>query len=144
VKLEEDRMKSHTAYLTFHTKKRKELVPITEQVEHIIAESGIQEGLALVSAMHITAAVIVNDYESGLWQDIMEWVEKIAPENPQYHHHRTGEDNGDAHLKNLLLHHQVVIPITNGRFDAGPWQQIFYCEFDGQRDKRLIVKVIGE
>jgi secondary thiamine-phosphate synthase enzyme len=144
VKLEEDRMKSHTVYLTFHTKKRKELVPITEQVEHIIVESGIQEGLALVSAMHITAAVIVNDYEPGLWQDIMEWVEKIAPENPQYHHHRTGEDNGDAHLKNLLLHHQVVIPITNGRFDAGPWQQIFYCEFDGQRDKRLIVKVIGE
>ncbi len=137
-------MKSHTAYLTFHTKKRKELVPITEQVEHIIAESGVQEGLALVSAMHITAAVIVNDYEPGLWQDIMEWVEKIAPENPQYHHHRTGEDNGDAHLKNLLLHHQVVIPITKGRFDAGPWQQIFYCEFDGQRDKRLIVKVIGE
>ncbi len=137
-------MKSHTAYLTFHTKQRKELVPITNQVERIIEESGIQEGLALVSAMHITAAVIVNDYEPGLWQDIMEWVEKVAPENPQYRHHRTGEDNGDAHLKNLLLHHQVVIPITNGRFDAGPWQQIFYCEFDGQRDKRLIVKVIGE
>ena len=137
-------MKSHTAYLTFRTQKRKELVPITDQVERIIDESGIQEGLALVSAMHITAAVIVNDYEPGLWQDIMEWVEKVAPENPQYHHHRTGEDNGDAHLKNLLLHHQIIIPITNGRFDAGPWQQIFYCEFDGQRDKRLIIKVIGE
>ncbi len=137
-------MKSHTAYLTFRTQKRKELVPITDQVERIIDESGIQEGLALVSAMHITAAVIVNDYEPGLWQDIMEWVEKVAPENPQYHHHRTGEDNGDAHLKNLLLHHQIIIPITNGRFDAGPWQHIFYCEFDGQRDKRLIVKVIGE
>jgi secondary thiamine-phosphate synthase enzyme len=144
VNLEEESMKSHTAYLTFRTQKRKELVPITDQVERIIDESGIQEGLALVSAMHITAAVIVNDYEPGLWQDIMEWVEKVAPENPQYHHHRTGEDNGDAHLKNLLLHHQIIIPITNGRFDAGPWQQIFYCEFDGQRDKRLIIKVIGE
>jgi secondary thiamine-phosphate synthase enzyme len=137
-------MKSHTVYLTFHTKKRKEIVPITDEVERVIQESGVQEGLALVSAMHITAAVIVNDYEPGLWQDIMDWVEKVAPENPNYRHHRTGEDNGDAHLKNLLLHHQVVIPITQGRFDAGPWQQIFYCEFDGQRDKRLLVKVIGE
>jgi secondary thiamine-phosphate synthase enzyme len=137
-------MKSHTTYLTFHTKKTKEIVPITDQVERVITESGIQEGLALVSAMHITAAVIVNDYEPGLWHDIMEWVEQVAPENPSYLHHRTGETNGDAHLKNLLLHHQIIIPITNGRFDAGPWQQIFYCEFDGQRDKRVIVKVIGE
>ncbi len=137
-------MKSHTAYLTFNTKKRKEIVPITDQVERIIHESGIQEGLALVSAMHITAAVIVNDYEPGLWQDIMAWVEQVAPENPNYRHHHTGEDNADAHLKNLLLHHQVLIPITLGKFDSGPWQQIFYVEFDGQRSKRVIVKIIGE
>ena len=137
-------MKSHTKYLTFHTRKRKEIVPITDQVERIIRESGVREGLALVSAMHITAAVIVQDYESGLWQDIMEWAEEVAPENSNYRHHRTGEDNGDAHLKNLLMHHQVILPITQGKFDAGPWQQIFYVEFDGQRDKRVIVKVIGE
>ncbi|GLV56587.1 hypothetical protein KDH_34260 [Dictyobacter sp. S3.2.2.5] len=137
-------MKSHTEYLTFHTRHRKEIVPITDEVERIIAASGIQEGLALVSAMHITASIIVNDEESGLWHDIMEWVERVAPENPDYWHHRTGEDNGDAHLKNLLLHHQVVIPITNGQFDSGPWQRIFYMEFDGQRDKKVIVKVIGE
>jgi secondary thiamine-phosphate synthase enzyme len=137
-------MKSHTSYLTFNTKKRKEIVPITSEVERIIRESGIQEGLALVSAMHITAAVIVNDEEPGLWHDIMDWVEQVAPENPNYLHHRTGEDNGDAHLKNLLLHHQVILPITRGRFDAGPWQRIFYCEFDGQRSKRVIIKIIGE
>jgi secondary thiamine-phosphate synthase enzyme len=137
-------MKSHTSYLTFNTKKRKEIVPITSEVERIIRESGIQEGLALVSAMHITAAVIVNDEEPGLWHDIMDWVEQVAPENPNYLHHKTGEDNGDAHLKNLLLHHQVILPITRGRFDAGPWQRIFYCEFDGQRSKRVIIKIIGE
>ena len=137
-------MKSHTVYLTFNTKKRKEIVPITDRIEHIIHASGIQEGFALVSAMHITASVIVNDEEPGLWKDILEWVEQVAPENPNYRHHRTGEDNGDAHLKNLLLHHQVILPITNGRFDAGPWQRVFYCEFDGQRNKRVIVKVIGE
>jgi secondary thiamine-phosphate synthase enzyme len=137
-------MKSHTAYLTFNTKKRKEIVPITDQVEQVIRASGIQEGLALVSAMHITASVIVNDEEPGLWQDILDWVEQVAPENPNYRHHRTGEDNGDAHLKNLLLHHQVMLPITRGRIDAGPWQRVFYCEFDGQRSKRVIVKVIGE
>ncbi|GCE49149.1 secondary thiamine-phosphate synthase enzyme [Thermosporothrix hazakensis] len=137
-------MKSYTRYLTFHTRKRKEIVPITEKVEQIIRESGVREGLALVSAMHITAAVIVQDYESGLWQDMLDWAEEVAPEKPDYRHHRTGEDNGDAHLKNLLFHHQVVIPITDGQFDSGPWQQIFYVEFDGQRDKRVIVKVIGE
>jgi secondary thiamine-phosphate synthase enzyme len=137
-------MKSHTAYLTFNTKKRKEIVPITNEVEQVIRASGIQEGLALVSAMHITASVIVNDEEPGLWQDILDWVEQVAPENPNYRHHRTGEDNGDAHLKNLLLHHQVMLPITRGRIDAGPWQRVFYCEFDGQRSKRVIVKVIGE
>jgi secondary thiamine-phosphate synthase enzyme len=137
-------MKSLTRYLTFNTRKRKEIVPITEQVEAIIKESGVQEGLAIVSAMHITASVIVNDEESGLWQDIMEWAEKVAPENPNYKHHRTGETNGDAHLKNLLMHHQVIVPITGGEMDFGPWQRIFYVEFDGQRNKRMLVKVIGE
>lgn len=137
-------MKSHTSYLTFNTRKRKEIVPITGEVERIIDESGIQEGLALVSAMHITASVIVQDEESGLWQDILEWAEKVAPENPRYKHHHTGEDNGDAHLKNLLLHHQVILPITRGRIDFGPWQRLFYVEFDGQRSKRVIVKVMGE
>jgi secondary thiamine-phosphate synthase enzyme len=137
-------MKSHTTYLTFRTQKRKEIVPITDEVERMIRASGIQEGLALVSAMHITASVIVQDEESGLWQDIMTWVEKVAPENPNYLHHQTGEDNADAHLKNLLLHHQVMLPITNGKIDFGPWQRIFYVEFDGQRNKRVLVKVIGE
>jgi secondary thiamine-phosphate synthase enzyme len=137
-------MKSHTTYLTFRTQKRKEIVPITDEVERIIHASGIQEGLALVSAMHITASVIVQDEEAGLWQDIMAWVEKVAPEKPNYLHHQTGEDNADAHLKNLLLHHQVMLPITNGKIDFGPWQRIFYIEFDGQRNKRVLVKVIGE
>jgi secondary thiamine-phosphate synthase enzyme len=137
-------MKSYTQYLTFKTRKRKEIVPITNEVERIIHTSGIQEGFALVSAMHITASVIVNDEESGLWEDIMKWVEKVAPENPHYRHHQTGEDNGDAHLKNLLLHHQVMVPITKGEIDSGPWQRIFYVEFDGQRNKRVIVKIIGE
>jgi secondary thiamine-phosphate synthase enzyme len=137
-------MKSYTQYLTFNTRKRKEIVPITNEVERIIHASGIQEGFALVSAMHITASVIVNDEEPGLWADIMEWVEKVAPENPRYRHHQTGEDNGDAHLKNLLLHHQVIVPITKGEIDSGPWQRIFYVEFDGQRNKRVIVKIIGE
>ncbi|EFH89273.1 MULTISPECIES: secondary thiamine-phosphate synthase enzyme YjbQ [Ktedonobacter] len=137
-------MKTHTAYISLHTKKRREFVPLTQQVEQIIRESGIQDGLALVTSMHITAAVIINDYESGLWQDIMQWLEEIAPAKPDYLHHRTGEDNADAHLKQLLLHNQVVVPITNGEFDSGPWEQIFYVEFDGMRDKRVLVKVIGE
>lgn len=137
-------MKTRTAYISLHTKKRREFVPLTQQVEQIIRESGIQDGLALVTSMHITAAVIINDYESGLWQDIMQWLEEIAPAKPDYLHHRTGEDNADAHLKQLLLHNQVVVPITNGEFDSGPWEQIFYVEFDGMRDKRVLVKVIGE
>ncbi|HLQ29862.1 MAG TPA: secondary thiamine-phosphate synthase enzyme YjbQ [Ktedonobacteraceae bacterium] len=137
-------MKTYTTYLTFHTKKRKEIVPITGEVEEAIRQSGIQDGFALVSAMHITASVIVNDEESGLFYDIMQWVEKMAPEKPDYRHHQTGEDNADAHLKNLLLHHQVIVPITRGKIDSGPWQRIFYCEFDGQRTKRVIVKIIGE
>ena len=139
-----DGMKSHTEYLWFNTKKKKEIVPISPQVESAVAASGVKEGFCLVSAMHITAAVFVNDYESGLWEDIMEWVEEVAPEKPDYKHHRTGETNGDAHLKRLLIGHQVILPITNGKLDLGPWEQVFYAEFDGQRRKRVIIKIIGD
>lgn len=137
-------MKSYTKYLTFHTEKRREYINITDEVAGAVAESAIKEGLALVSAMHITAAVYVNDAEEGLIEDIDEWLEQLAPPRPDYRHHLTGEDNGDAHLKNLLIHHQVLLPITNGRLDLGTWQQVYYAEFDGQRRKRLIVKIIGE
>lgn len=137
-------MKSYTKYLTFHTEKRREYINITDEVAGAVAESAIKEGLALVSAMHITAAVYVNDAEEGLIEDIDEWLERLAPSGPDYRHHLTGEDNGDAHLKNLLIHHQVLLPITNGRLDLGTWQQVYYAEFDGQRRKRLIIKIIGE
>ena len=137
-------MKSFTKYLTFHTEKRREYINITDEVASAVAESAIKEGLALVSAMHITAAVYVNDAEDGLIEDIDEWLEQLAPARPDYRHHLTGEDNGDAHLKNLLIHHQVLLPITHGRLDLGTWQQVYYAEFDGQRRKRLIVKIIGE
>jgi len=137
-------MKSHTEYLWFETKKRREYINITDQVEDALEKSGIREGMALVSAMHITAAVYVNDAESGLIDDIDEWLQGLAPFGKDYRHHHTGEDNGDAHLKNLLMHSQVVIPITNGKFDFGPWQQVYYAEFDGRRRKRVIVKIIGE
>ncbi|HKQ93473.1 MAG TPA: secondary thiamine-phosphate synthase enzyme YjbQ [Blastocatellia bacterium] len=137
-------MKSFTKYLTFHTEKRREYINITDEVAGAVAESAIKEGLALVSAMHITAAVYVNDAEDGLIEDIDEWLEQLAPARPDYRHHLTGEDNGDAHLKNLLIHHQVLLPITNGRLDLGTWQQVYYAEFDGQRRKRLILKIIGE
>lgn len=137
-------MKSHTEYLTFQTKKRREFVHITPQVEAAVRKSGVREGMALVSAMHITAAVYVNDNESGLIQDINEWLDQLAPERPDYRHHQTGEDNADAHLKNLILHHQVILPITAGRLDLGPWQAVFYAEFDGQRPKRVIIKIIGD
>ena len=136
-------MRAHTEYLTFHTKKRRELVHLTPTLEKMLAKSGIEEGFMLVSAMHITAAVFVNDDESGLHEDIWEWLEKLAPFRAEYKHHRTGEDNGDAHLKSMLVHHEVIVPITKGRLDLGTWQRVFYAEFDGQRDKRLIVKVIG-
>lgn len=136
-------MKSYTAYLTFNTKKRRELIRITEQVKKVVEESGVKEGLCLVSSMHLTASVIVQDDEEGLHEDIWEWLERLAPFREDYKHHRTGEDNADAHLKNLLTHLQVVLPVTNGRLDLGPWQEIFYAEFDGQRTKRVIVKVIG-
>ena len=136
-------MKATTEYLWFNTKAHREYVNISEQVEEIVARSGVQEGMALVSAMHITAGVYVNDAEDGLIQDIDEWLERLAPYNVHYRHHRTGETNGDAHLKSLLLHHEVVVPITNGKLDFGPWQQIYYAEFDGQRRKRVVVKVMG-
>ncbi|MEK7249931.1 MAG: secondary thiamine-phosphate synthase enzyme YjbQ [Bacteroidota bacterium] len=137
-------MKSCTEYLWFNTKKHREYINITGRVRDIVEKSGVKEGMALVSAMHITAGVYVNDAEDGLIQDIDEWLEKIAPFNPNYRHHRTGETNGDAHLKSLIIHHEVIVPITNGNLDFGPWQQIYYAEFDGQRRKRVIVKVMGE
>ncbi len=137
-------MKSYTEYLWFNTKKHREFINITDKVEETLGKSKIKEGFVLVSAMHITASVFVNDAEGGLLADIEEWLEKLAPYRSDYRHHRTGETNGDAHLKNLLMHHQVMIPVTEGRLDFGPWQQIFYGEFDGQRRKRVIIKIIGE
>jgi secondary thiamine-phosphate synthase enzyme len=113
-------------------------------VAEAVEAAGVQEGMVLVSAMHITAGVYVNDAEPGLIQDIDEWLETLAPTGPDYHHHRTGEVNGDAHLKNLLIGHEVIVPITEGRMDLGPWQQVYYAEFDGRRPKRLIIKVMGE
>lgn len=137
-------MKSHTKYLTFNTNTSRAVVNITGDCESALAESGVAEGMMLVSAMHITSGVWVNDNEPGIWQDAMDMLEELAPEGPDYRHHRTGEDNGHAHLKNLLTHHQVIIPITKGRLDLGPWQTIFYMEFDGGRNKRLIIKTMGE
>jgi secondary thiamine-phosphate synthase enzyme len=145
-------MKSHTKYLTFQTRRRRELVRITDEVAAFQQESGISEGLLLVSAMHITAAVFVNDDEPGLHADIEEWVQRLAPgpaaddsaPGPDYRHHHSGEDNGDAHLKNLLLGHQVILPVTKGKLDLGPWQQVFYYECDGRRPKRVVLKAIGE
>jgi secondary thiamine-phosphate synthase enzyme len=137
-------MKSHTEYLWFNTKNHREYINITDTVQEAARKSGVKEGMVLVSAMHITAGVYVNDAEDGLIQDIDEWLERLAPFNPNYRHHRTGETNGDAHLKSLLIHHEVIVPITNGKLDLGPWQQIYYAEFDGQRRKRVIIKIIGE
>jgi len=137
-------MKSHTEYLWFNTKKQREFINITGEVEKALEKSQIKEGLILVSAMHITAGVYVNDAESGLIADIEEWLEKLAPFRRDYRHHHTGESNGDAHLKNLLIGHEVLVPVTNGKLDFGPWQQVYYAEFDGQRRKRVIIKVIGE
>jgi thiamine phosphate synthase YjbQ (UPF0047 family) len=146
--------------MTFNTDERRTFVRITEDVQRAVEESDVSEGMVLVSAMHITAGVWVNDDEPGIQADTLEWLDKIAPpswsgpsndvarqllpEGGDYRHHRGGEDNGDAHLKNLLTHHQVVLPITDGRLDLGPWQAVFYCEFDGRRAKRLVIKVIGD
>ena len=137
-------MKFYTDYLWFNTKKHREYINISSEVEDAVKKSGINEGMVLVSAMHITAAVYVNDAEPGLLEDIDEWLQKLAPEGPDYRHHRTGEVNGDAHLKSLLMHHQVILPITAGQLDLGPWQAIYYAEFDGQRRKRVVIKVMGE
>jgi secondary thiamine-phosphate synthase enzyme len=137
-------MKTLTEYLWFNTKKHREYINITEDVEAILKKSEIKEGMILVSAMHITAAVYVNDAEDGLIEDIDEWVDRLAPYRKDYRHHLTGESNGDSHLKSLLMHHEVIVPVTNGKLDFGPWQQVYYAEFDGQRKKRVIVKVMGE
>src|SRR5918994_7448770 len=153
-------MRSHTAYRTFETEDRREFVRITEDVQSAVDEAGIREGLALVSAMHITAGVWINDDEPGIQEDALEWLDKLAPPSwkepandvaktllpdpGDYRHHPGGEDNGDAHLKNLLVHHQVIVPVTNGQLDLGPWQAIFYVEFDGGRSKRLVIKVLGD
>jgi thiamine phosphate synthase YjbQ (UPF0047 family) len=153
-------MRSHTVYRTFTTQQRRQFVRITDDVQAAVGESGVAEGLVLVSAMHITAGVWVNDDEPGILEDTLEWLDKLAPPSwkppagdvarelspdpGDYRHHRNGEDNGDAHFKNLLVHHQVVLPITDGRLDLGPWQAVFYCEFDGGRPKRLVIKVLGE
>jgi len=137
-------MKTHTEYLTFNTRKRHELINITRKLEAIVSQSKVREGFCLVSAMHITAGIWVNDEEEGLKEDLLEWLEELAPARPEYRHHQTGEDNADAHLKRTLVHHQAMLPITDGRLDLGPWEQVFYTEFDGQRKKRVVVKIIGE
>ena len=137
-------MKAFTDYLWFNTTSRRDLLNITDTVEQLVAKSGIKEGLCLVSAMHITAAIWVNDDEEGLWKDLWEMLERLAPFREDYKHHLTGEDNGDAHLKRTLVHHQALLPITKGKLDLGPWEQVFYAEFDGKRKKRVVVKVIGE
>jgi len=137
-------MKTVTEYLWFNTKKRREFINITEKVRQVVENSGIKEGFVLVSAMHITAGVYINDAEDGLIADIEEWLEKLAPARPDYRHHATGETNADAHLKSLLIHHEVIVPVTHGLLDFGPWQQIYYAEFDGQRKKRVVVKLMGE
>lgn len=138
-------MRSHTEYLVFNTEKRYEIVNITPQVEKALEKSGIKEGLCLVNAMHITASVFINDDEEGLHQDFLDWVEKLAPYGVErYRHNRTGEDNGDAHLKRTIMGREVVVAVTKGKLDFGPWEKIFYGEFDGQRRKRVLVKIMGE
>ncbi len=137
-------MKTLTEYLWFQTKKHREYLNITAQVESLVEKSGVKDGLALVSAMHITAGVYVNDAEEGLIQDIDEWLERLCPFQQDYRHHRTGETNGDSHLKNLLIGHQQILPITKGKLDLGTWEQVYYAEFDGQRRKRVLVKILGE
>lgn len=137
-------MKFLTEHIWFNTKTKREFIDITDKVETQLHKSGIKEGMILVSAMHITAGVWVNDHESGLLQDIDDWLEELAPFKADYRHHRTGETNGDAHLKSMLVHHQVILPVTDGKLDFGPWQRVYYAEFDGQRKKRVIIKVMGE
>ncbi len=140
-------MKSHTEYLTFNVPKRMDFVNITAQVEGVVGRSGVREGLVLCNAMHVTASVFINDDEPGLHEDYKRWLEKLAPYDPSpqtYHHNRTGEDNGDAHHKRQVMGREVVVAVTKGKLDFGPWEQIFYGEFDGRRQKRVLVKIIGE
>ena len=153
-------MRSHTVYRTFNTERRREFIRLTDDVQAAVDESGVRDGIVLVAAMHITAGVWINDDEPGIQEDALEWLDKLAPptwrepanevaaalspDPGDYRHHRGGEDNGDAHLKNMLVNHQAIVPVTDGRLDLGPWQQIFYCEFDGGRPKRLVIKVLGE
>jgi len=138
------KMKFLTEYMTFNTKKRREFINITRDIDKTLQKSGIKEGMILVSAMHITSGIFVNDAEPGLHKDIEEWLLKLIPEGHDYYHHRTGEVNGDAHLRNILIGHQITIPVTDGKLDLGQWQKVFYAEFDGQRSKRLVIKVMGE
>jgi len=137
-------MRFYTEYLKIISNKEKEIINITPEVEKILKESGIKEGLCLVNSMHITSSVFINDNESGLHEDFIKWLEQLAPEKPDYKHHRTGETNADAHLKRTIMGREVVIAITNGELDFGPWENIFYGEFDGKRQKRVLIKIIGE
>jgi secondary thiamine-phosphate synthase enzyme len=136
-------MRSATEYVFFETRQKRELVNITHRLAEVVAKSGVKEGLCLVSAMHITSGIWINDEEEGLKADFLDWLEKLAPV-ADYRHHATGEDNGDAHLKRTLVGHQATLPVTAGKLDLGPWEQVFYAEFDGQRKKRVVVKVMGQ
>ncbi len=137
------RLGSHTEYLTMNTEQRYAIVDITDHVERVRSKAALHEGFVLVSAMHITASVFVNDHESGLWSDIMTWLEDVAPAGKEYRHHLTGEDNADAHLKRMVLGHQVLVPVTAGKLDLGPWERVHYGEFDGRRPKRILLKAFG-
>lgn len=137
-------MKSATEYLWFETARKRDYINITEKVAEMVHKSGITEGMVLVSAMHITSGIYVNDAEEGIISDLDEWAENLAPYRHDYKHHGTGELNADAHIKSILFHHQVIVPITKGEIDLGPWQQVYYAEFDGHRKKRVILKAIGE
>jgi secondary thiamine-phosphate synthase enzyme len=134
---------AYTAYLTIETPQRYEIRDITDDVERVRAQAKLWDGYVLVSTMHITSSIFVNDHESGLWQDIMTWLEALAPNKPGYKHHLTGEDNADAHLKRMLLGHQVLVPVTEGKLDLGPWERVHYGEFDGRRPKRVLLKALG-
>lgn len=134
---------AYTEYATITTKSRYEILDITDRVEEVRKKARLADGFILVSTMHITSSIFVNDHESGLWEDIMAWVEDLAPRKPDYKHHLTGEDNADAHLKRMLLGHQVLVPVTSGRLDLGTWERVHYGEFDGQRAKRVLFKAVG-
>ncbi len=134
---------AYTEYMTLRTKQKVEILDITDTVERVRAAANLRDGYVLVSTMHITSSIFVNDHEPGLWSDILAWVEKLAPAGLDYRHHQTGEDNGDAHLKRMLLGHQVLVPVTNGALDLGPWERVHYGEFDGQRPKRILFKALG-